>query len=161
MTAAYRQSAETNTSPDLLLLEFSERGGSVVERAVLNNENVIFESNTFYRSGFDCNIPSADEMFKAPSLTFSNVGRVAGQAVLAARDRIVCRMIHVDGGDFTVSGGVRTYHNAIQDTKNMVVITDVTGDVMTISGSLGAALSADLPYPNKRSLKSIFRGAYM
>ena len=158
---AYRQSAETNTTPDLFLLEFSERGSDDVSRAVLNNEDVIFEGNTFARASFGCSVPSDGDVFKAPSLTFSNVERVLGKAVLAAKGRIKCRMIHVDGGDYTVSGGVRTYYTAIQDTKDLLVISGVSADVITISGDLGSSLPMDIPYPAAKSTKAAFPGCYL
>lgn len=158
---AFRQSAETNTNPDLLLLEFSEQGGDVFQRAVDNSEDVIFEGNTFVATDIGAFIPSEGDTFKAPSLTFSNVSRAVGRAVLASETRIVCRLIHIDGADYTVSGGVRTYYTAIQDTKNMVVVEDAEVDILSASGTLGAALSADLPYPFNRTHKQVFPGVYI
>ena len=159
---AYRQSTETNTAPDLLLLEFHERGSDqVVDRAVLNNEDVVFEDNTFVRAQFECHIPGEGDVFSSPTLAFSNVSRIPGRAVLAATDRIVGRMIHVDGTDFTIVGGVRNYHNSLMDTKNMLVISDATVDHLTVSGSLGPAMSEQMPYPVRKATKQAFPGLYL
>ena len=157
----FRQAAETNTEPDLLLLEFSDSNGVVVDRAVLNNENVIYDGETYVATDTDINTPSEGEEFKAPSLSFSNISREPGMLVLHAEGRIKVRLIHLDGSDFTVAGGVRTYYTAIQDTKDMLVITDVTADILTISGSLGPKMSLDLPYPLVRTTAKVFPGLYL
>lgn len=157
----FHEAQETNPDPDLLLLEFYEDGGAVVDRAVINNEDIIFYGETYVATDFSVNIPSDGEDFSAPSLSISNVDRSPGKLVLRANDRIVVRMIEVDGTDYTVSGGVRTYYTIKNDTKNMMVITDATADIRTISGSLGPKLSLDQPYPVPKTNAKAFPGLYL
>lgn len=162
MTAeTFRQSQETQTQPDLLLVEFQEDGSGVVERAVLNNEDVIFGGNTYYAAQFDIGLPNDGETQALPSLTFSNVDREAGKLSLSAQDRISCRLIHLDGSDYTVSGGVRTYYTALSDTSNMMVVADVAADILNISGSLAPRLNLDLPSPLFVTNEKTFPGLYL
>lgn len=157
----FRQNKETNTNPDLLLLEFTDTGSTFTERAVRNNEDVIFEGNTYTAMDFTANVPSDKEQFSAPSLTFSNVLRILGRGVRNVDGHIKCRMIHVDGADYTVSGGVRTYYTALQDTKDMIVVRNTQTTPQSVTGTLGPALTNDLPYPVTRVTKARFPGVYI
>ena len=158
----FKASRETTPDPDLLLFEFWQDGTTVYDRAVNNNEDVIFEGNTFTATSFDVQAPSAENNLSTVQLSISNVSRVAGRAVLNARGKIRCRMIWVNGDDYTVNvDGIREYASSFHDTSNMMVITNAETDVLTVSGDLMAKTDPLMGYPFTKTSEEFFPGLWI
>lgn len=153
VTDAQRHKADRDPvrDPHILLLEFWEDGGGTVERAAVNNEDVTFESNTFYRSGIEVHVPSSGENDQSASLSVSNVDRVIGRAIDRARNRINCRLIMVDVSDLST---------AIIDTKNLMVIPSSSGDTVRITATLGPRAEQNEPVPFQRTTRALFPGVW-
>ena len=141
------------TDAHVILLEFREDGASRVERAAINNEDVVFEGNVFTAApGLQVHVPSTSDQDAASSVSASNVDRVLGRALDACRQRISVRMILVDMGDPS---------QAIIDTRNLMVIPSASGDTETISATLGPRADMQEPVPFRRTTRQDFPGVFL
>jgi hypothetical protein len=153
VTSAQRheQANQFIDTPDVTLIEFWEDGSSQIERAALNNETITHLGNQYLPLDFGINLPSSNSAFQEVGATIPNASKIPGLAVLNARKRIQCRMIHVDGLDHDV---------IIWDTSDMLVFYNVKVDVLTVSGSLGAKPDGTMPYPFTYTGKKTFPGLW-
>lgn len=142
----------TSTQPYRLLIEMSEGSTGIVHRAVVGNENFVFEGNTFIATDMAVKLPGSSVTQLRASLEMSNLTRVPSRAAFSARERVGCRLVLTDA----VSPST-----AIIDTKNMLVFESMGGDSRRVSGELGPRASLQEPYPFYRSTKDIFPGAYL
>lgn len=140
------------SDPHIILLEFQEDGQSAINRAAINTEDVVFEGNTFYKAGIDIQLPSTQDGETQAQMVASNIDRVLGRALNAATQRINVRMILVDASDLTT---------AIIDTKNLMVISQASGNSTKVSGSLGPRAGLLEPVPFKRTTKQDFPGIWL
>jgi len=151
---------ETILDPNLLLMEFWQEFSSTRHRAVKNNEDVIYAGNTYVKAAMNVTLPNSGDTQHNTSVTFSNVTRDLGKAALAAVGKIQCRLIQVDGTDFTGSNP-RTYNTALWDTDNMIVLSKVDINTLTISGDLVPKLDLLLPYPLVKTSAEFYPGLWL
>lgn len=157
----FQQGRETQPEPSLMLLEFWQEFETFRHRAVLNNEDVVFDGETYSKAAAEITLPDGGETQTVPSITFSNVERDIGRFALNAVGKIICRMIIVDAYDYEVISGVRNYATAIVDTIDMMAVASVEVNVLTISGDLVPKLDLQIPYPVVRTTPDGFRGLYL
>lgn len=157
----FEQGKETQTEPYLLLLEFWQEFETFRHRAVLNNENVVFDGETYLKASAEISLPDGGETQSVPSITFSNVDRDIGRFALNVVGKIICRMIIVDGYDYTIVDDVRNYASAITDTLDMLAIASVEANVLTISGDLIPKLDMQIPYPINKNTPEGMPGLYL
>lgn len=138
--------------PHIALLEFQEDGQAAVNRAAVNNEDVTFEGNTFYKASIDVIFPETGGDAVEARLVASNVDRQLGRSVDSARLRVGCRMVLVDASNMD---------EPIIDTKNMLVIASASGDSERITATLGARADIMDPVPFKRTTKQDFPGVWL
>lgn len=148
----YNQGNEFISEPELLLLQFWEEGSTVVHYAALNTENITHDGNEYVASSFELTLPDEGAEQGNVNLTIPNVERIAGRTVLSAVNKIQCRMILVDGSDHEV---------VISDTKNMLVLSSVTADQRSVSGTLIAKADVLLPDPLRGTSASFFPGLWL
>lgn len=152
LAARHKFNRDPIVDPIVFLLEFNEDGSSDYVRLAANNEDVIFEGNTFTRCAIQVTPPSSGNGDATASLEISNVDRVVGRALDAASRRINCRMIVVDTSDTS---------QALIDTKNLMVIPSASGDTTRITAQLGARAEQLEPIPFKRTTQSEFPGLWL
>lgn len=139
------------SDPHIVLLEFREDGQAAVQRAAINSEDVTFEGNVFSRASIDAVFPGTGDEAVEARLTASNVDRILGRALDAARLRVGCRLILVDASDMSV----------VIDTANLMVIRSGSGDSTSISVSLDSRADILDPVPSKRTTKQDFPGVWL
>jgi len=157
----FERAKETVSDPDLLLLEFWEEFNTTKHRAVMNNEDVVFDSETYVAASMEITLPNAGEEQSLPSLSFSNVNREIGKLAINAKGKIICRMILVDGGAYSIISDVRNYTTALWDTEDMMVVASCEANILTVSGDLAPKLDLLLPYPITRTSDVFFPGLYL
>lgn len=157
----YQQGSETITEPNLLLLEFWQEFDTTKHRAVMNNEDVVFDGETYVRSAMEITLPNDGDVQQTTSITFSNVDRILGRFALNAVGKIICRMIIVDGYDYTIVSDVRNYATALMDTQNMMTVSKIDVNVLTISGDLTPKLDLQTPYPVNKTNANAFPGIFL
>ena len=156
-----QQASETSIDPDLLLLEFWQEFDTTKHRAVMNNEDVVFDGETYAKASMEITLPNEGETQQQTQITFSNIDRILGRFALNAVGKIICRMIIVDGSDYTIVSDVRNYATAISDTANMMAVSQVDVNILTISGDLSPKLDLQIPYPTVKTNANTFPGIYL
>lgn len=157
----FQQANETIVDPDLLLLEFWQEFEAFKHRAVMNNENVVYGGETYVRAAMEVTLPNDGETQSLPSLTFSNVDRTIGRFALNATGKIICRMMIVDGSDYSIVSDVRNYNTLLSDTQNMMSVAKVDVNTLTVSGDLMPKLDLQLPSPIFKTNANSFPGIYL
>ncbi len=157
----FNQANETKVDPDLMLLEFWQEFDTNKHRAVMNNEDVIFDGETYAKAAMEITLPNDGETQSLPSLSFSNIDRTLGRIALNATGKIICRMMIVDGSDYTINSGVRTYNTLLQDTENMMSVSKADVNILTVSGELVPKLDLQIPYPTAKTHRDTFPGVYL
>lgn len=157
----FQQAQENISEAYLLLFEFWEEFSTEKHRAVLNNEDVIFDGEIYIRASVEITLPNEGDDQQLPSLTFSNVDRVLGKIALNTGNKIICRMIEIDGFDYTIINGVRHYNKSISDTENMMVVANADVSTLTVSGELFPKLDLQIPTPISKTNKNSFPGLYL
>lgn len=156
------ESKETIVDPDLMLFEFYEEGSTVFDRAVANNEDIIYDGNTYTQANFNIVPPDSENRQVTTSLSVSNISRAAGKAINAARGRIRCRVIFLDGKAYTVgSGGVRTYTKVKWDNYASTVVADPVTNIYTVSGDLAPKADSLFAYPLIKTSRTFHPGLYL
>lgn len=152
-TAAQRANASADPVADahVILLEFAEDGKSAVHRAAINNEDVVFGGETYVATDIAINLPGSGDGAPSVRLEMSNLSRVVGRAINAARARIGCRILLVDMGNPSV---------AIIDTKNLFVLRSASGDSVRITAELGMRADLQEPVPPRRTTRAFFPGVW-
>ncbi|MEH6727447.1 MAG: hypothetical protein V7703_14890 [Hyphomicrobiales bacterium] len=139
--------------PHVILIEFQEDGESAVERAALNNENIIWEGNTYFRSDIEVQTPSTGDGEISAQLVASNVDRYLSRALDSAKQRINVRIILIDTAEPTTP---------IIDTQNLLVMPSASAnDEGSISAQLAARVGLLEPVPFKRTTKAAFPGVWL
>lgn len=139
--------------PHVILLEFQEDGHEAIERAALNNEDIIWGGNTYYRSDIEVQTPSTGDGEISAQLVASNVDRYLSRALDSATQRINVRIILID----TVNPD-----QPIIDTKNLLVMpTAAADDEGSVSAQLAARVGLLEPVPFRRTTKVQFPGVWL
>jgi len=139
-------------SPHIILLEFQEDGKSLVHRAAINTEDVVWQGNTYTRAAIQIELPETRDGETRARGTISNVDRFFSRAVDSARQRINCRLIlvNVDAPDV-----------ALIDTMNLLVIPNASGRSDSISFELAPRAGLLEPVPAKQTTKQDFPGIWL
>ncbi len=82
----------------------------------------------------------------------SNIDRVLGRIIDAARQRINVRILFVDTAEPDV---------AIVDTKNLIVIQSVSGNSVRLTATLGPRVSLQEPVPFQKTTRNFFPGVWL
>lgn len=157
----FEQAKETQAQPYLVLFEFWQEFETFRHRAVLNNEDVVFDGETYAKAAAEITLPDGGDTQSVPGITFSNVERDLGRFALNAVGKILCRMIVVDAYDYTIVSDVRNYATALIDTIDMMAVASVEVNVLTISGDLVPKLDLQIPYPVVRATPDGMPGLYL
>lgn len=141
------------TDPHIILIEFQEDGESAVERAALNNENIVWNGETYYRSDIEVQTPSTSDGEISAQLVASNVDRYLSRALDSATQRINVRIILID---------TAAPDEPIIDTKNLLVMPSASAnDEGSVSAQLAARVGLLEPVPFKRTTKAAFPGVWL
>lgn len=138
--------------PHLILLEFKEDGKSFVHRAAINTEDVDRGGETYDRAAISVVLPKTGDGETSAQLVASNVDRVFGRAINAARQRINVRLILIDFAAPDI---------AIIDTKNLLVISSASGTGTQITATLAPRATLLEPVPSKQTTKADFPGIWL
>lgn len=157
----FDQGKENQSEPYLVLFEFWQEFETFRHRAVLNNEDVVFDGETYLKAAAEITLPDGGETQSVPGITFSNVERDIGRFALNAVGKILCRMIVVDAYDYTIVSDVRNYASSLMDTLDMMAVASVEVNILTISGDLVPKLDLQIPYPVVRSTPDGMPGLYL
>lgn len=139
--------------PHVILIEFQEDGQSAVERAALNNENIIWNGETYYRSDIEAQTPPTGDGDISSQLVASNVDRAISRALDRAQERINVRLILID---------TAAPDTPIIDTLNLMVMpTASAADEGTVSAQLAARAGLQEPVPFKMTTRAEFPGIWI
>ena len=139
-------------SPHIILLEFQEDGKSLVHRAAINTEDVVWGGNTYSRAAIQIELPETRDGETRARGTISNVDRFFSRAMDSARQRVNVRLIliNVDAPDV-----------ALIDTANLLVIPNASGRSDSISFELAPRAGLLEPVPSKQTTKQDFPGIWL
>lgn len=137
----------------VILLEFQEDGATDVLRVAVNNEDVVFDGQTYTRSAIQVHPPSSGGDDPTASLSVSNVDREVGKVLDACRKRINVRLMVVDTGNLTA--------DPIIDTRNLMVIPSASGDTVQVTAQLGPRADQQEPVPFQRTTRQMFPGVWV
>lgn len=155
MTITTAQRHKVNLDPitdaHVLLLEFQEDGYSTVQRAAINNDDIVSNGNTFTATDISISLPGAGDAEPTVQMEMDNIDREIGKAVNRAKARIGCRIMLVDSS---------APNTALIDTSNLLVIKSANGDSEKISAELGARATLQEPWPPQRTRKQFFPGQW-
>ncbi len=140
------------TDAHVVLLEFQEDGRSAITRLAINTEDVEHDGNTYTRASIDTQLPSTGDDDTTAQLSVSNIDRVLGRIIDAARQRINVRILFVDTAEPDV---------AIVDTKNLIVIQSVSGNSVRLTATLGPRVSLQEPVPFQKTTRNFFPGVWL
>lgn len=148
----YKHTTEIQAQPELLLFEFWEESTSTKERAVLNNENIIHNGETYYAASIDFTPPKAGENAGNASISISNVDRVIGKLINQAKRLIRVRMFVVSRDDF----------DEIEiDTGDLYMLTDIQVNEKTVSASITLRPDTLLESPPIKASQAFTPGLYL
>lgn len=141
------------TDAHVLLLEFQEDGQSVIERAAINTEDIVWNGETYYRAGIEVKLPSTGDGDISAQLVAANVDRLISRALDKAEQRINVRMIMID---------TSAPDATLIDTENLLVMPIAsTSPDGRITASPSARANMQEPVPDKRTTKQEFPGAWL
>lgn len=141
------------TDPHVILIEFQEDGQSAVERAALNNENIVWNGETYYRSDIEARTPATGDGDIGAQLVTANVDRYVSRALDRARERINVRIILID---------VTAPEATLIDTMNLMVMPAASASKNgTVSAQLGARAGLQEPVPAKMTTRAEFPGIWI
>lgn len=141
------------SDPHVILIEFQEDGQSVIERAALNNEDIVWNGETYYRSDIEVQTPSTGDGEISAQLVASNIDRYLSRALDGARQRINVRLILID---------TAAPDTPLIDTLNLMVMPGASAsDDGTVSAQLAARAGLLEPVPFKRTTKVEFPGVWL
>lgn len=145
----HRANNGTITSAYLLLVEFWELGDEATKQyAVINNEDVVSNGVTYYKSGISVNSPSSKQG-KSINISVSNINRAMGRAVLSTKQPIVCRVMEINMADPDV---------ILKDTHDLFMLSGATVTAETVAGDLAVRWSNQEPFPNEGISDLFFPG---
>lgn len=153
-TSAQRHKLDRDpiTDAHIVLLEFQEDGRSTVTRYALNTEDVVSGGNTYRRASVRVDLPSTGSDDTRATLTASNLDRTLGRVVDAARRRVTVRLMLVDSSD---------PDTVIIDTKNLIVMSTISGNSVQVTASLEPRMSLQEPVPFQRTTRKFFPGVWL
>lgn len=153
-TAAQRHKLDRDpiSDPHIVLLEFQEDGRTEVTRCAINTESVVSNGNTFNRYSMQVSLPATGSGDSRASLTLSNLDRVIGRIIDAARKRISVRMMLVDSSD---------PDTLIVDTRNMLVLSSISGNSIQITAQVEPRVSLQEPVPLQKTTRNFFPGVWI
>ena len=137
--------------PHVILLEFQEDARSTVHRAVINNEDVTHNGNTYVATDISVTLPDSGAQDPSVRLEMSNLSRVVGATVARAKNRIGCRIMLIDTSDPDVT---------LSDSEDMFILGRITLNGIRISATLMPRASTDEPLPYRRTSKLFFPGVW-
>lgn len=140
------------SDPHVILLEFWEDAENSIERAAINNEEIIHLGETYYPVNMEVNLPSSENDEVGASLSASNVERILGRALDRAKRRITVRMKLIDTAFPDV---------VIMDTYDFLVIESASLGGVSIEAQLAAATSLIEPFNDSRTTKQQFPGVWL
>lgn len=136
----------------VILLEFQEEGRSEITRAAINTEDVVSNGNTFTRYSIGVLLPATGGDDTTASLTIGNLDRVIGRVIDAARARVGVRMMLVD---------TSIPDTLIVDTKNLIVMSQISGNSIQLSAALTPRVSLQEPVPFQKTTRQFFPGVWV
>lgn len=139
-------------SPHIILLEFQEDAKSLVHRAAINTEDVVWQGNTYTRAAISVELPETRDGETRAQIVAANIDRIMSRALNGAENRINCRLILIDFGapDY-----------ALIDTLNLLVIPSASGNASQITAQLAPRASLLEPVPFKQTTKADFPGVWL
>lgn len=154
ITAAQRATVNRDPIPSahIILVEFEEDGSGVVQRAAINNEDMVSNGEIYIGTDINITLPNSVNGDTSVNIEMSNISRIVGRAIYFSRKQIGARIMLVDAADPDTT---------LMDTLNMLVLRNAQGDSVRISGQIAARASLFEPVPFRRTNRSLFPGVWM
>lgn len=140
-------------SPHIILLEFQEDGKSLVHRAAINTENVVWQGETYSRAAIQIELPETRDGETRARGTISNVDRFFSRAMDSARQRVNCRLLLINADALDAP--------PLIDTMNLLVIPNASGRSDSVSFELAPRAGLLEPVPFKQTTKQDFPGIWL
>ena len=148
----YRVANRHIDTPNVLIMEFSEVGSSVIHRAALNNEDIVSNGHTYVRSGISITIPNSSSRDHRIQVSIPNISGIPGQLVSKVNSDISVRIMNTSA---------ENRDNLLQDTGNLLRLVDVVVSPATVAGTLVSRVDFNLPYPPNRATKNAIPGVWL
>lgn len=138
--------------PHVILLEFQEDGKSLVHRAAINTEDVVWQGETYVRAAVSVELPETRDGETRAQVVASNIDRIMSRALNSATQRINVRLILID---------IAAPDMPLIDTVNLLVIPNASGNSEQITAQLEPRASLLEPVPFKQTTKAEFPGIWL
>lgn len=164
VSASFRRSAEANFADevDLVFLTISHELLIDPIRVVWDNKDFIYNGNTFIGFPFDITLLSDDDTPPKAKLTIQNVDPRIGDTLRTLRSPPRLKIELLSSADFDLNADPRVEISSSPDVPAVVFVADklfltnVSVDIMQISGDIVGWDYLQRVWPGKRATQSIF-----
>jgi hypothetical protein len=152
---------EKETSEEALIVFLTIYQANLFEpiRVVSDPENFVLDGKEYTGFEFNVNLLSDDDSPPQAKLTIANVDERIGQAILASTSPVNLSIEIIPLSEFNLN----TYPRQEKDTPSLRVyrathlrLTDVTGDLMAIQGTIRSWDYSQEPWPSIKATQSRF-----
>jgi hypothetical protein len=167
VTSAFRRTAESSFSDevDLCFLTISHPTLSDPIRVVWDTKDFVYGGNTFTGFPFDLEILSDDEQPPQARLVIQNVDPRIGDTIRALTSPPRLKIELLSSNDFDLTVDPRTEIGGSPGTivvysADRLFLTNVTVDVMAVSGTIVGWDYLQRVWPGPRAMQSSFAGLF-